>query len=63
MDYQMKLVIRIDNVGKKNNFRDSLITQLTNGITAGTIISYAMDINGIINPEEDNESYHNGTSP
>lgn len=63
MDYEMKLVVRIDNLAKKNNFRDSLITQLTNGINAGTVISYALDIKGIIDPEEDMESYKAPSNP
>ncbi len=63
MDYEMKLVVRIDNLAKKNQFRDSLITQLGNGITAGTVISYALDIKGIVNTEEDMESYKSPSTP
>ncbi len=63
MDYEMRLIVKIDNLTKKNNFRDSLITQLTNGITAGTVISYALDIKGIVNPTEDMESYKSPSTP
>lgn len=59
----MKLVVRIDTLAKKNNFRDSLITQLTNGINAGTVISYALDIKGIVNVDEDIESYKSPSTP
>ncbi len=57
MNYEMKLVLTIDTLTKKNNFRDALLTSLNNGIIAGTVISYAMDIKGVVNTTEDYESY------
>ena len=57
MKYVMKLTVTIETLAKKNSFRDSQITQITNGITAGTIESYSMDIIGMVDPVVDIETY------
>lgn len=58
MDYEMNIKIIIDALAKKNTFRDALITQLTNGISSGNVLSYNINIKGVINKAEDYEAYN-----
>uniref|UniRef100_A0A6M3LCF8 Uncharacterized protein n=1 Tax=viral metagenome TaxID=1070528 RepID=A0A6M3LCF8_9ZZZZ len=62
MDYQMKIVMVIDTVEKKNTIRNNLTSQLQTAFAAGTIKSWIMDISGILVPGEDNEEYSEGTT-
>jgi len=57
MDYEIKLIIKVDILNKKNIIRDMLISQLNAGISSGNVKMYNIDIKGLINKAEDYESY------
>ena len=59
MDYEMKVSMTIDEIGKKNAFRDALLSDLAAQYTNGNLSSWNMTINGIIVAEEDSENYVN----
>ena len=61
MDYRMQITVVIDTEGKKNTFRDSIISNLESQYTSGNVKIWDMSISGIIIPEEDSESYNSPT--
>lgn len=60
MDYNMRISMVIDSETKKNSIRNTLKTSLEGQYDNGNLKSWNMDINAVIVPTEDNESY---TSP
>ena len=51
----------IDSETKKNTIRNSLKTSLEGQYDNGNLKSWNMDINGVLVPTEDNESYSSST--
>ena len=61
MDYIMRISMVIDSETKKNTIRNSLKTSLEGQYDNGNLKSWNMDINGVLVPTEDNESYSSST--
>lgn len=59
MDYNMKVSMVIDDLTKKNTFRDALKSDLEAQFANGNLKSWNMSVNGILVTAEDNENYSN----
>lgn len=57
MDYTMRINMVIDTESKKNTIRNSLKNSLEQQYSSGNLKSWNMDINAVVVPTEDNESY------
>lgn len=57
MDYIMRVSMTIDTKAKKDAFRDFLKNKLETEYGLGNIKSWSMNIEGVIKPDEDIESY------
>lgn len=59
MDYKMTLSMVIDDINKKNAFRDALKADLEAQFANGNLSSWNMSIEGVLIASEDSENYSN----
>ena len=57
MDYKMTVSMVIDDITKKNTFRDALKSDLETQFANGNLSSWNMSIEGVLVASEDSENY------